>query len=52
MIWNKECECIDRIRLEDLQLERLKEVTHRVFERLPFYKRKFEESNVHPDDIK
>ncbi|GAH17950.1 unnamed protein product, partial [marine sediment metagenome] len=52
MIWNKEYECMDRKSLEDLQLKRLKEVAHRVFERLLFYKRKFEESHVHPDDIK
>ena len=43
MIWNKEYECMSRENLQDLQLRRLKKVTHRVFERLPFYKRKFEE---------
>jgi phenylacetate-CoA ligase len=52
MIWNKEYECMNRENLQDLQLRRLKKVTHRVFERLPFYKRKFEESQVHPGQIK
>ncbi len=52
MIWNKEYECMDRKNLENLQLKKLKEVTHRVFERLPFYKRKFEEKHVHPGQIK
>ncbi|MFQ6066924.1 MAG: phenylacetate--CoA ligase family protein [bacterium] len=52
MIWNKEYECMGRKNLQDLQLRRLKEVTHRVFERLSFYKRKFERSGVHPDEIK
>jgi len=52
MIWNKEYECMNRENLQDLQLRRLKKVTHRVFERLPFYKRKFEKNRVHPDQIK
>lgn len=52
MIWNKEYECMDRKDLQALQLKRLKEVTHRVFERLPFYRRKFKKNRVHPDDIK
>ena len=52
MIWNKKYECMNRDNLQDLQLKRLKKVTHRVFERLPFYRRKFEESQVHPDQIK
>jgi len=52
MIWNRECECMDRNNLQELQLKRLKEVARRVYECLPFYKRKFEESGVHPDDIR
>ncbi len=43
---------MNRENLQDLQLRRLKKVTHRVFERLPFYKRKFEKNRVHPDQIK
>ncbi len=43
---------MDRKNLQNLQLRRLKEVTRRVFERLPFYKRKFEEKHVYPDQIK
>ncbi|MFC3039513.1 phenylacetate--CoA ligase family protein [Virgibacillus xinjiangensis] len=34
-----------------LQLARLKETVKRVSENTPFYQKKFEESNVHPDDI-
>jgi len=52
MIWNRKYECMNRRELQALQLKRLKEVTCRVFERLPFYKKKFKENHVHPDDIK
>jgi len=52
MIWNREYECMDRNNLQELQLKRLKEVTRHVYERLPFYKRKFEENGIHPDDIR
>lgn len=43
---------MNRENLQDLQLRRLKKVTHRVFERLPFYKRKFGKNRVHPGQIK
>jgi len=52
MIWNKEYECMDRDNLKDLQLRRLKEVVRRVYERLPFYRKKFTDNHLHPDDIK
>ncbi len=52
MIWNREYECMNRNNLQELQLKRLKEVTRYVYERLPFYKRKFEENGIHPDDIR
>jgi len=52
MIWNKEYECMDRDNLRDLQLTRLKEVVRRVYERLPFYRKKFSENYLHPDALK
>jgi len=52
MIWNKEYECMDRDNLRDLQLTRLKEVVRRVYERLPFYRKKFSQNDLHPDEIK
>lgn len=52
MIWNKEYECMDRDNLRDLQLTRLKEVVRRVYERLPFYRKKFSEDHLHPDALK
>ncbi len=52
MIWNKKYECMDRGNLEDLQLARLKEAVRRVYERLPFYRKKFSENHVYPDALK
>ena len=52
MIWNKKYECMDRDNLRDLQLTRLKEVVRRVYERLPFYRKKFSEDHLHPDALK
>jgi len=52
VIWNKKYECMDRDNLRDLQLTRLKEVIRRVYERLPFYRKKFSENHLHPDALK
>lgn len=52
MFWNKELECINEERLRELQLQRLKEVVRRVYERVPFYRKKFEEAGLKPEDIK
>lgn len=52
MFWNKEAECMDEERLRELQLYRLKEVVKRVYERVPFYRRRFEEVGLKPEDIR
>ena len=51
MIWSKE-ETLSRAEIEALQLERLKETVHRVYERVAPYRAKMEAMNVKPDDIK
>jgi len=51
MIWDKEHECMSRSALERLQLERLKETAARVYDRVPFYRRKMDEAGVRPSDI-
>ena len=40
---------IDELRL--LQLERLRGILHRVYERVPHYRRAFDEAGVRPDDL-
>lgn len=52
MIWNKKYECMPGQELKSLQLKRLKEVAQRVYQYLPFYKRKFKEKEISPEDIK
>ena len=51
MIWSKE-ETMPREELEALQLERLQETAKRVYDNVPPYRKKMEEANVKPEDIK
>ncbi len=50
--WNKEVETMDRKKLRELQLERLQKTLKWVYERIPFYKNKFDEAGVKPEDCK
>ena len=51
MPWNAE-ETLSRQELAKLQGERLQKVCERVYARVPFYKKKFDEKGVKPGDIK
>ncbi len=51
MIYNKQIEAMDITSMQKLQLERLKELVKRVYEKVPFYKQKFDEIGVKPEDI-
>lgn len=52
MIWNKEAECMSREDREKLQLERLKGIVARAYEKVPYYRNMFDAANIKPDDIK
>ncbi|MFO1475114.1 MAG: phenylacetate--CoA ligase [Verrucomicrobiota bacterium] len=52
MFWDQPVEILQRAELERMQLRRLQQTARRVFERVPFYRRKFAESGVGPDDIR
>lgn len=52
MIWNDEFETLPREALEALQLKRLQQTVERVYATVPFYRKKFQEAGVTPDDIK
>ena len=52
MFWNKEIETIPEKKLKDIQLERLKKVVQYAYERVPYYRKKFEEAGIKPEDIK
>ena len=51
MIWDKDHECMSRSALESLQLERLKDAAARVYDRVPFYKRAFDQVGLRPSEI-
>lgn len=51
MIWDKEAECCSHKKTEELQLERLRHMVEKAYERVPFYKKKFDEAGIRPSDI-
>ncbi|OEC86777.1 MULTISPECIES: phenylacetate--CoA ligase family protein [Methanobacterium] len=52
MIWNKEAECMSENDKEALQLKRLQAVVKRAYENVPYYRKRFDEAGVKPEDIK
>jgi phenylacetate-CoA ligase len=52
MIFNEEMETMSREGIEKLQSTRLQTLAHYVYERQPFYKKKFDEAGIKPDNIK
>jgi phenylacetate-CoA ligase len=45
-------ETVDRNDLAALQLDRLRQTLHLAYERVPHYKKKFDDAGIHPDDLK
>ena len=52
MYWEAVKECMSREDLEQLQLEMLQSTLFRVYMNVPFYKRKFDELRIDPDDFR
>ncbi len=52
MFWDQQCETLGRDTLEQLQLHRLQATVHRVAGHVPFYRQKFIELGIQPDDIR
>ena len=52
MYWEAVNECMNREDLEQLQLERLQSTLSRVYMNVPFYKKKFDELGIDPDDFR
>ncbi|RME12455.1 MAG: phenylacetate--CoA ligase [Ardenticatenia bacterium] len=52
MIWNEPIETMPRDELQTLQSERLRALVGYVYERVPFYRRQFDEMGITPSDIK
>jgi len=51
-MFNKKIEAMPRKKIQELQLNRLRETLHHVYNNVPFYKNKFKELKIKPDDIK
>jgi len=52
MIWSPKFETMPRPELEKLQLERLKALIARVYEKVPFYRQALQQKGMTPDSIK
>lgn len=52
MVWNKKSECMNFEEKEKLQLKRLQETVKKAYDNVPFYKKKFDDVGVKPEDIK
>jgi len=52
MIWSVRSETMARAELERVQAERLVELVRRVYDRVPFYRKKMDLAGVSPDDIR
>ena len=50
-IWNPEYETMPRADLAQLQSQRLRQVIERVYQQVPFYRRKLREAGASPEDI-
>jgi len=51
MYWERDKECMDREELEHLQFERLQSTLNRVYGHVPFYRKKFDEAGISPENI-
>lgn len=52
MIWDKNVECAQRKDMQSIQLERLKHVVAAAYEKVPFYRNRFDEIGLRPEHIK
>lgn len=52
MYWNKDLETMPREKLRSFQLERLKRVVKYAYEKVPFYRKRFDTSGIKPEDIR
>jgi phenylacetate-CoA ligase len=51
IIWNKKIECMNEVDMRTLQGERLKKLVNRVYNHVPFYRKRMNEVGVKPSDI-
>jgi len=51
MFWEPDKECLDREELEQIQIERLQSTLTRVYQHVPFYRKKFNALGLSPEDV-
>jgi len=51
MYWEPDNECMHREEIEQLQIERLQATLNRVYGRVPFYRKKFDEMGIGPEEV-
>ncbi|MCB2193752.1 MAG: phenylacetate--CoA ligase, partial [Deltaproteobacteria bacterium] len=51
-MWDEKFETMSTDEMQAFQLDKLKETVAWVYERIPFYKKKFDEVGVSPEDVK
>ncbi|MBP2668913.1 MAG: phenylacetate-CoA ligase [Deltaproteobacteria bacterium] len=51
MYWEPDKECLDREELEQIQIERLQSTLTRVYQHVPFYRKKFNALGFSPEDV-
>jgi len=52
MIWNKQVECMSDDERKKLQLQKLQAIVKYAYENVPYYKKRLDELNIKPEDIK
>lgn len=52
MFWNEKAECMSKEEKEELQLKRLQKTVKLAYENVEFYKKRFDEIGLKPEDIK
>lgn len=51
MIWNKEAECMSHDDKQELQLKRLQKIVKKAYDNVDYYRKRFQEVNITPEDI-
>lgn len=52
MVFNKEFECLGSQEMQDLQLTRIRNLVQRVYENVPFYRKRLDDAGISPQNIK
>lgn len=52
MIWNEHIECCSREAMQHRQSEGLRKLVERLYYNVPFYRKKFQEAEISPNDIR